>query len=425
MNICYESATFPGFIFVCAIETPPFFARAPVVLYPLRKSCRRRSTLLGSHTATAMPGHTFVVHGEEFAVSEEALGRLGQECMLVQAVEEAGSGDKSVISWAPPLTAASFAHLMQWATTAAIPPDLSSQQIAECFRAADAINLPSLAGQCLAAGPPPSAFEHNYILLEVEASYFLTLGPSTFIKRGQPSDIDRALPVDDMPILFGGRSRNGVSFARTEEFRGVPHVLNAEEFGAAFGAAFGAHGDRVGAPLFQTSGILQAKVEERLPPEARICLNEGLTIAGGFLARAAAELAGISEVDGIRDPHAKCDIDFFITTSDAAEGLRQIRRTLIALARHCEAAQCGMVVVRSPYALTIAMDDCVYDLQLVLCAFDSAEDILSNFDIDACRVSYNGETFVASETFVRALVSGTVIAKPENESANYAKRLHK
>ena len=382
-----------------------------------------------------MPGHTFVVHGEEFAVSEEALGRLGQECMLVQAVEEAGSGDKSVISWAPPLTAASFAHLMQWATTAAIPPDLSSQQIAECFRAADAINLPSLAGQCLAAGPPPSAFEHNYILLEVEASYFLTLGPSTFIKRGQPSDIDRALPVDDMPILFGGRSRNGVSFARTEEFLGALPVA-FDERGApmnarsplAFderGAPMNASGDRVGAPLFQTPGILQAKVEERLPPEARICLNEGLTIAGGFLARAAAELAGISEVDGIRDPHAKCDIDFFITTSDAAEGLRQIRRTLIALARHCEAAQCGMVVVRSPYALTIAMDDCVYDLQLVLCAFDSAEDILSNFDIDACRVSYNGETFVASETFVRALVSGTVIAKPENESANYAKRLHK
>ena len=342
-------------------------------------------------SSAAMPGHTFVVHGEEFAVSEEALGRLGHECMLVQAVEEAGSGDKSVISWAPPLTAASFAHVMQWATTAAIPPDLSPQQIAECFRAADAINLPSLASQCLAAGPPPSSFEHNYTLLEVEAPYFLTLGPSTFIQRGQPSDIDRALPVDDMPIFFGGRSRPG----------------------------------RAGAPLFQTPGILQAKVEELLPPAARICLNEGLTTAGGFLARAAAELAGISEVDGIRDPHAKCDIDFFITTSDAAEGLRQVRRTLIALARHCEAAQCGMVVVRSPYALTVAMDDCVYDLQLVLCAFDSAEDILSNFDIDACRVAYYGETFVASETFVRALVSGTVIAKPENESANYAKRLHK
>ena len=344
-------------------------------------------------SSAAMPGHTFVVHGEEFAVSEEALGRLGHECMLVQAVEEAGSGDKSVISWAPPLTAASFAHVMQWATTAAIPPDLSPQQIAECFRAADAINLPSLASQCLAAGPPPSSFEHNYTLLEVEAPYFLTLGPSTFIKRGQPSGdiffVGAALPVpDEIPIFFGGRSRPG----------------------------------RAGAPLFKTPGILQAKVEELLPPAARICLNEGLTIAGGFLARAAAELAGISEVDGIRDPHAKCDIDFFITTSDAAEGLRQVRRTLIALARHCEAAQCGMVVVRSPYALTVAMDDCVYDLQLVLCAF---EDILSNFDIDACRVAYYRETFVASETFVRALVSGTIIAKPENESANYAKRLHK
>ncbi|KOO34222.1 hypothetical protein Ctob_015473 [Chrysochromulina tobinii] len=122
---------------------------------------------------------------------------------------------------------------------------------------------------------------------------------------------------------------------------------------------------------------------------------------------------------------ARPDIDFFLTTADSAEGLRVVRATLIALARYCEEHQIGMCVVRSPYAITVAMDDCDYDLQIVLCAFDSMEDVLSNFDIDACRIAYDGTRLLVSETFLRALVSGIVIARPQNESANHAKRLHK
>jgi hypothetical protein len=59
------------------------------------------------------------------------------------------------------------------------------------------------------------------------------------------------------------------------------------------------------------------------------------------------------------------------------------------------------------------MDDCDYDLQIVLCAFDSMEDVLVNFDIDACRIAYDGTRLVASETFLRAVVSGVVIARPQ------------
>ena len=119
------------------------------------------------------------------------------------------------------------------------------------------------------------------------------------------------------------------------------------------------------------------------------------------------------------------DIDFFFTTLDTDEALQKLRTVLIALARRCEETEIGMCVVRSPYAVTIAMDDCDYDLQIVLSAFDSMEDVLSNFDIDACRVGYDGTRLVASQSFLRALVSGVIIARPGNESSNHAKRLHK
>ena len=66
-----------------------------------------------------------------------------------------------------------------------------------------------------------------------------------------------------------------------------------------------------------------------------------------------------------------------------------------------------------------------YDLQVILCTFDSMEDVLDNFDIDACRVAYDGRRLVGSETFIRAVTSGMVIARPQNDSANYALRLHK
>ena len=133
---------------------------------------------------------------------------------------------------------------------------------------------------------------------------------------------------------------------------------------------------------------------QSLPPEARICLEQGLCLAGGFATRIAANLAGLCEratpkVDNIAS--ARPDIDFYLVVDDADAALLKLRATLIALSvcgcrpsareamyhaarsdglrtpcaqRHCEANQNGMCVVRSPYAITVAMDDCEYDLQI-------------------------------------------------------------
>jgi hypothetical protein len=211
---------------------------------------------------------------------------------------------------------------------------------------------------------------------------------NTFIARSEA--VNRSLAIGDSPLLFRRQL----------------------------------HEDRAHEPLFRTPGALAELLEQKLPPEARLCLAQGMCLAGGFAARLAASLAGLcklpqheASMSSSSSHAARPDIDFFLTTADSAEGLRVVRATLIALARYCEEHQIGMCVVRSPYAITVAMDDCDYDLQIVLCAFDSMEDVLSNFDIDACRIAYDGTRLLVSETFLRALVSGIVIARPQNESA--------
>lgn len=255
--------------------------------------------------------------------------------------------------------------------------------------------MPEVASLGLARGPPPSqADRENYTALLMEEPYWIDIEATTFMARREA--VDRKLPLGGMPHLFE-RARN-----------------------------------RAGAPLFNTPGVLHTQLNELLPPEARICIAQGLCLAGGFAARIAASLAGLCEVQPSQSSStsngSRPDIDFFLTTGndeDPKAGLYVLRKTLIALARHCEDNQIGVCFVRSPYAITVAMDDCDYDLQIVLNAFRSMDDVLSNFDIDACRIAYDGERMVASETFIRAIVSGTIIARPQYESHNYAKRLHK
>ena len=345
--------------------------------------------LLASQDAMA-----FIVGDQRFSLSPTALSSLGAACMLNQMVEEAGTGNEHVVTWPAPLTVSSFAHVVEWAMTSCLPAALSSHAMAELFRAADALCVPELASRCLALGPPPSAYDHeNSTLLEVEQPYFVDVCATTFVARR--AAVDLPLAIGGFPRLFQKGRR-------------------------------GSRGDS--APLFNTPGALATLLEERLPPEAHICLSQGLCLAGGFVARLAASLARLCDTPPAQPAVSagpRPDIDFFVTTTDSVEALRVVRATLIALSRYCEEQQNGMCVIRSPYALTVAMDDCDFDLQIVLCAFESMEDVLVNFDVDACRVAYDGTRLVASETFVRATVSGVVIARPQNESANYAKRLHK
>lgn len=341
---------------------------------------------------------TFVINGEQFSLSKSALSVLGSACMLNQMINHAGtSDDKHVVTWPSPLTVRSFALVVEWASTGRIPKGIPSRDVADVFRAADALCITDLASRCLALGPPPSSFDtDNGSLLEIEAPYFVHVDANTFIARSEA--VNRSLAIGDSPLLFRRQL----------------------------------HEDRAHEPLFRTPSALAELLEQKLPPEARLCLAQGMCLAGGFAARLAASLAGLcklpqheASMSSSSSHAARPDIDFFLTTADSAEGLRVVRATLIALARYCEEHQIGMCVVRSPYAITVAMDDCDYDLQIVLCAFDSMEDVLSNFDIDACRIAYDGTRLLVSETFLRALVSGVVIARPQNESANHAKRLHK
>jgi len=332
----------------------------------------------------------FVIGTETFSLSSTALSTLGAACMLNQMLEDAGESNEHIVSWPAPLTVRAFALVVEWATHEHIPAGITALEASELFRAADALGVPALASLALARGPPPSAFDsENHCLLEAEASYFVDVEPATFVARRMA--VDRPLAVRGLPLLFHQQ-----------------------------------HVDRAQTLLFNTTNAVTALLEQKLPPEARVCLAQGLCIAGGFIGRLAASLAGLREVPAVpSNDAARPDIDFFVTTADSVEALRIVRATLIALARHCEEHQNGMCVVRSAYAVTVAMDDCDYDLQIILCAFDSMEDVLVNFDIDACRVAYNGTRLVASETFLRAIVSGTIIARPQNESANHAKRLHK
>lgn len=352
------------------------------------------SAATSTHAAAAVSDSdqemTFDVNGQRFVISAASLDRLGKQCMLNQAVEASSEAEVHSVAWPEPLTLEGFALVMEWATTTRLR-NLTPNQYSQLFRAADALNVPEIASLGLSLGPPPSqADTDNYMLLLAEEPYYVDIEPTTFIVRHNA--VDAPLPLGGMPLLFHRRRH------------------------------------RAGAALFTTPNLLKTAIEEALPPEARLCLAQGLCLAGGFAARITAHLAGLCEarsLPAVGTNDARPDIDFFMTTGDSETALRMLRATLIALARHCESRQVGMCVVRSPYAVTVAMDDCDYDLQIVLCAFDSMEDVLSNFDIDACRVAYDGTRLIASETFLRAIVSGTIVARPQFESLNHAKRLHK
>ena len=162
--------------------------------------------------------------------------------------------------------------------------------------------------------------------------------------------------------------------------------------------------------LFRDADAFREAVEELLPREARILLDAGLVLAGGFLGRIGAWLAGLCDKPPTADAKkATCDIDFF-PLGTPEEALQSVRRALIALAKDCESTETGMFVVRSPHALTIGMDDCCFDLQIVLCTAETPADILAKFDIDASRLAYTPtRQLIASETAIRALLSGALL----------------
>lgn len=312
---------------------------------------------------------------------------------------------------------------------------------------ADARDTSGPVSQLLAMTPPPSFSDANYSLVMDEAMFFVEIKPYTFSQRAKAVGVPLPLPpgcregLRYIPLDALARADGNALFAELEQqlshdqWEPVPERVELwsrlldllkqrpdlktvltppEELEAQIQVKpLGNHPPEASLaaetpkPLFRDADAFREAVEELLPREARILLDAGLVLAGGFLGRIGAWLAGLCDKPPTADAKkATCDIDFF-PLGTPEEALQSVRRALIALAKDCESTETGMFVVRSPHALTIGMDDCCFDLQIVLCNAETPADILAKFDIDASRFAYTPtRQLIASETAIRALLSG-------------------
>ena len=311
---------------------------------------------------------------------------------------------------------------------------------------ADARDTSGPVSQLLGMAPPPSFTDANYSLLVDEAMFFVEVKPCTFLQRPKAVRVPLPLPPGCQGLRFvpfdaQAKAEGNALLAELEQrlshdqWEPVPERVELwsrlfdlleqrpdlktvltppEELEAQIQMQrLGHHpaearlAAETAKPLFREEDAFRKAVEELLPREAHILLDAGLVLAGGFLGRIGAWLAGLCEEPPTADAKgATCDIDFF-PLGTPEEALESVRRALIALAKDCESTETGMFVVRSTHALTIGMDDCCFDLQIVLCTAETPPDILAKFDIDASRLAYTPtRQLIASETAIRALLSG-------------------
>ena len=172
-------------------------------------------------------------------------------------------------------------------------------------------------------------------------------------------------------------------------------------------------------PLLTEYDAITNRIE--LPDEVLSIVNPQLVVAGGFLARTAVAL-GKGETCTIGH---NIDIDMFVIADSEREALAVVRLALIKLALFCKERDTGMFVARSKYALTIGMDSCNYDIQIILRYFDTEKDLLSTFDIDVCRMAYDGTKTVASLSAIRAISTGWLIIDNHWNSTTFSTRIDK
>ena len=299
---------------------------------------------------------------------------------------------------------------------------------------ADARDTSGPVSQLLGMAPPPSFTDANYSLLVHEAVFFVEVKPCTFQQRAKAARVPLPLPPGCQGLRFvpfdaQAKAEGSTLLAELEQrlshdqWEPVPERVELwsrlfdlleqrpdlktvltppEELEAQIQMQrLGHHPAEASLaaetpkpllakwlkPLFCEEDAFRKAVEELLPREGHILLDAGLVLAGGFLGRIGAWLAGLCDEPPTADAKgATCDIDFFPLGSPE-EALESVRRALIALAKDCESTETGMFVVRSPHALTIGMDDCCFDLQIVLCTAETPPDILAKFDIDASRLA--------------------------------------
>ena len=154
------------------------------------------------------------------------------------------------------------------------------------------------------------------------------------------------------------------------------------------------------------------RVNSAVPREARYVLDEGFTLAGGFPGRLACRMFGYVGVDG-KDAPEPSDLDFFLVGPyTEAEGIQKVRRVLLTLMRDCVSHNNGMCVWRTNNAITIAMDDCNINIQIILRVYHSVDQLLSSFDLEPARVAYRLHErphLIASKSFRRCVESGTIL----------------
>ena len=82
-------------------------------------------------------------------------------------------------------------------------------------------------------------------------------------------------------------------------------------------------------------------------------------------------------------------------------------------------------MVRSRFAVTLAVGYPQRNTQIVLLHHNSVAEVIFNFDVDACQVAFDGKRVVATPSAHRALLTGINIADAERSSARYESRLAK
>lgn len=85
-----------------------------------------------------------------------------------------------------------------------------------------------------------------------------------------------------------------------------------------------------------------------------------------------------------------------------------------------------MTVFRTANAITVSMDKCSLNLQIILRRYASVAQLLACFDVDACRTAYlRSEGLVLSDSFRRCVSTATILADKRWETPSFARRIDK
>lgn len=187
-------------------------------------------------------------------------------------------------------------------------------------------------------------------------------------------------------------------------------------------------------------------IHDKLPPAA---LLEALPYCRGDR-RDGVVLAGGAVTSAVVPGTKPSDLDFFlIVPSTAADGTRRTNtermriaygictETLTAFATApppCTSAQCFLhfnsrtasyIVVQEPGRINPETAPAALCAQVVARLYETPAQVVHGFDLDACRLLYDGRDVWAALSALRALHSGYIVVEPDRQSPSYPHRLFK